>query len=118
MRVYVYAFRFVSPVCGSLYVCSCLSSCLRASVFVRVFVMLLGSFIIKFRSILGSFWTLFGVCLVAFWGSGAIGAKILQQIAKKVPLGAHLGAKIGQVGAQDGAKLPNLGAKMCPRWPT
>ena len=49
-------------------------------------------------------------------------AKISEKTAKKVPLGAHLGAKIGQVGAkmalscptwrQDVPKMANLEAKM------
>ena len=45
--------RFVSfRLCVSLYyVCSCLSSCLRVYVFVRVFGMIFGSFLIKCHSI-------------------------------------------------------------------
>ena len=51
---------------------------------------------------------LFGIFLVAFWKSGAMPAKISEKAAKKVPLGAHLGAKIGQVGAKM--------ALSCPTW--
>ena len=51
---------------------------------------------------------LFGIFLVAFWGSGAMPAKISEKAAKKVALGAHLGAKISQVGAKM--------ALSCPTW--
>ena len=71
---------------------------------------------------MGSFWELFEVILVAFWGSGAIPANISEQAAKKVPFGAHLGAKIGQVGGKMALSCPTWrqdGPKMalsCPTW--
>ena len=59
---------------------------------------------------------------MALWGVGAIPAKISEKGAKKVPLGAHLGAKMRQVGAkmalscptwrQDGTKMAILELKM------
>ena len=71
---------------------------------------------------LGSFWELFEIILAAFWGSRAIPAKISEKRVKKLPLGAHLGAKIAQVGAkmalscptwrQDVPKMANLEPKM------
>ena len=60
--------------------------------------------------------------MVAIWGSAAIGANICEKVRKKLPLGAHLGAKIAQVGAkmalscptwrQDVPKMANLEPKM------
>ena len=76
--------------------------------------------------ILEAFWDRFGHFLVSFWypfwGSGAIGPNICEKVRKNLPLGAHLGAKIAQVGAkmalscptwrQDVPKMANLEAKM------
>ena len=60
--------------------------------------------------------------MVAFWGSGAIGATMCEKVRKNLPLGAHPGAKIAQVGAkmalscptwrQDVPKMANLEPKM------
>ena len=59
---------------------------------------------------------------MAFWGFGARPRKISEKCVQKVPLGAHLGAKMGQVGAkmalscptwrQDVPKMANLEPKM------
>ena len=49
---------------------------------------------------MGPIWKHFGTIRVAFWEFGAIPPKIFKKGVKKVPLGAHLGAKIAQVGAK------------------
>ena len=90
---------------------------------------MLGQFSKPFGANFEAFWEHFRTIWVAFWGVGAIPAKISEKCAKKVPLGAHLGAKMGQVGAkmalscptwrQDGTKMAILGRKMAnlsPFW--
>ena len=80
----------------------------------------------------GPFWVLFGSILGALWDFFGGLARYSQQASKSKPfwgpLGAHLAAKMGQVGGkmalrcppwrQDGAKMANMRRKMAPRCPS
>jgi hypothetical protein len=57
---------------------------------------------------LGPFWKHFRTIWEVLSGFGAIPPKIFEKGVKKVPLGAHLGTKMGQVGAKM--------ALSCPTW--
>ena len=71
---------------------------------------------------MGPIWKHFETIWVAFWEFGAIPPKKFEKGVKKVPLGAHLGTKMSQVGAkmalscptwrQDGPKMIILEPKM------